>query len=210
MENNMQHPKVTNEEMMGRIVRFGELTRPENAVPLMFIDSVLPGHQRMNWAVIGDTASENPDFKPAITAPHKFQVGVFMCPPNAGPAWHTHDYIELFMPLGGVWRFHWGSDPDGAEDGHADLGVFDMISMPPGTWRSFENIADAPAFCFAVLEQHEVFAGKDPYWGSEVIRQAAELGFSASEKGQMIKPVNYTEIEQQITAGLVDWWSKKP
>jgi quercetin dioxygenase-like cupin family protein len=175
----------------------------------MFIDSVLPGHQRMNWAVIGDTASENPDFKPAITAPHKFQIGVFMCPPNAGPAWHTHDYIELFMPLGGVWRFHWGSDPDGTEDGHADLGAFDMISMPPGTWRSFENIADAPAFCFAVLEQHELFAGKDPYWGSDVIRQAADLGFSASEKGQMIKPANYTAIEQQITAGLVDWWNSR-
>jgi hypothetical protein len=42
------------------------------------------------------------------------------------------------------------------------------------------------------------------------MREAAELGFSASEKGQMIKPANYTAIEQQITAGLVDWWSKKP
>ncbi len=61
-----------------------------------------------------------------------------------------------------------------------------------------------------MLEQHEVFAGKDPYWGTAVIREAAALGFSASEKGQMIKPANYTEIEQQITAGLVDWWSKKP
>ena len=136
----MHHPTVTNEEMLGRIARFKDLTQPENAVPLMFIDSVLPGHQRMNWAVIGDTASENPNFKPAITAPHRFQIGVFMCPPGSGPAWHTHDYIELFMPLGGTWRFHWGSDPDGAEDGYADLGVFDMISMPPGTWRAFENI----------------------------------------------------------------------
>lgn len=204
----MEHPKVTNEEMMQRIVRFGELTRPENAVPLMFIDSVLPGHQRMNWAVIGDTASENPNFQPAITAPHRFQIGVFMCPPGAGPAWHTHDYIELFMPLGGQWRFHWGSGSDGAEDGFADLNPFDMISMPPGTWRSFENIADTPAFCFAVLEQHEVFAHKDPYWGTEVVHQAAALGFAATSKGEMIKPANYGEIEQQITASLVDWLSK--
>lgn len=205
----MPHPKVTNEEMMQRIVRFKELTRPENAVPLMFIDSVLPGHRRMNWAVIGDTASENPDFKPAITAPHRFQIGVFMCPPNSGPAWHTHDYIELFMPLGGRWRFHWGSDPDGTEDGHADLEPFDMISLPPGTWRAFENISDKAAFCFAVLESHEVFAGKDPYWGTEVIRQAAALGFAADDKGQMIKPSNYEEIERQITAELVAWLPKQ-
>jgi hypothetical protein len=89
----MATPEITNEEMLGRIVRFKDLTQPENAVPLMFIDSVLPSHERMNWAVIGDTASENPAFRPAITAPHRFQIGVFMCPPNSGHAWHNHDYI---------------------------------------------------------------------------------------------------------------------
>ena len=201
----MEHTPVTNEEMARRVVRFDELTRPENAVPLMFIDSVLPGHQRMNWAVIGDTASENPDFQPAITAPHKFQIGVFMCPPNSGPAWHAHDYIEMFMPLGGQWRFCWSNTPDGPEEGHADLNPFDMISIPPGAWRAFSNIADKPAFCFAVLEQHEVFAGKDPYWGPGLIGQAAALGFAASDKGEMIKPGNYAEIEQQINAELVAW-----
>ncbi len=190
------------------IVRFKELTRPENAVPLMFIDSVLPGHQRMNWAVIGDTASENPNFTPAITMPHRFQIGVFMCPPGAGPAWHTHDYIELFLPLGGKWRFHWGSTPDGVEDGCADLDPFDIISLPAGTWRAFENIADQPAFCFAVLESHDVFAGKDPYWGSQVMQQAAALGFAASDKGEMIKPANYAEIEQQVSANLMNWLNK--
>jgi quercetin dioxygenase-like cupin family protein len=204
----MTHPAVSNEQMLKRIVRFEELTRTENAVPLMFIDSILPGHERMNWAVIGDTASENPDFRPAITAPHKFQIGVFMCPPASGPAWHTHDYIELFMPLGGTWRFHWGSNPDGTEDGHAELGAFDMISMPPGTWRSFENISDKPAFCFAVLEEHEAFAGKDPYWGTEIMRQAEAHGFHADEKGRMVKPGNYDEIERRVTKELEKWLEK--
>ena len=189
----MDEQPTHNADMSGRIVRFKELIRPENAVPVMFIDSVLPGHQRMNWAVIGDTASENPDFKPAITAPHKFQIGVFMCPPNSGPAWHTHDYIELFMPLGGKWRFHWGSDPDGAEDGHADLEPFDMISLPPGVWRiEGESAPVSPT-----------------YWGTQVIRQAAALGFAADDKGQMIKPANYAEIERQVTAELTAWLLKQ-
>ncbi len=204
----MEHPTVSYEEMQQRIVRFNELTRPENAVPLMFIDSVLPGHQRMNWAVIGDTASENPDFKPAITAPHQFQIGVFMCPPDSGPAWHMHDYIELFMPLGGKWRFKWGSNADGTVDGYADLEPFDMISLPPGVWRAFENISEAPAFCFAVLEQHEAFASKDPYWGAQVVQQAASMGFGASTKGEMIKPTDYPAIEQRITADLTAWLSQ--
>ncbi len=61
---------------------------------------------------------------------------------------------------------------------------------------------------FAVLEQHEVFAGKDPYWGAQIMRQAAALGFTASEKGQMIKPENYHQSEQQIKARLVEWLDK--
>ena len=44
--------------------------------------------------------------------PHKFQIGMFMAPPGNGPAWHTHDYVEIFMPLSGKWRFYWGTDPD--------------------------------------------------------------------------------------------------
>ena len=53
--------------MEGRIARFADLKH--NGTPIMFIDSVLPGHYRMNFSVIGDTASENPDFKPMITRP---------------------------------------------------------------------------------------------------------------------------------------------
>ncbi|MGQ9490964.1 MAG: hypothetical protein ACUVR4_12675 [Anaerolineae bacterium] len=84
-----------------------------------------------------------------------------------------------------------------------------MISLPPGVWRAFENISDQAAFCFAVLEPHEVFASKDPYWGTQVIRQAAALGFAADDKGRMIKPANYAEIERQVTAELTAWLLKQ-
>ena len=82
----------------------------------MFIDSVLPGHYRMNFSVVGDTASENPDFRPMMSDPHKFQIGMFEAPPGNGPGWHTHDYVEMFMPLTGNWRFCWGMNPDDPDD----------------------------------------------------------------------------------------------
>src|SRR5437588_6653622 len=91
----MTHPKVSTEEMQKRIVRFKDLEG--KGLPLMFIDSILPGHRRMNYAVIGDTASENPDFRPILDQPHRFQIGMFMCPAGSGPAYHTHDYIEVFL-----------------------------------------------------------------------------------------------------------------
>jgi hypothetical protein len=118
----MQHPQVTPAEMMQRVVRFSDYNE-ENAVPLMFIDSMLPGHHRLNFAVIGDTASENPDFKPLLAQPHNFQIGMFKAMPHGnGPAYHTHDYIELFLPLEGKWRFYFGNDPEGEPEGEAFFG----------------------------------------------------------------------------------------
>ena len=125
--------------MEGRIVRFEELT--QGGTPLAFIDCVLPGHHRMNYAVVGDTAVEDPDFNAAFTTPHRFQVGVFECPPGSGPAWHTHEYVELFIPLTGDWRFTYGRDAEGYNDpdNEVHLGPWDAISFPAGLWRSFAN-----------------------------------------------------------------------
>jgi quercetin dioxygenase-like cupin family protein len=198
----VNRPNVTKEEMLKRVVRFSDYTK-ENAVPLMFIDSFLPGHRRLNYAVIGDTASENPDFKPLITEPHNFQIGMFKAMPHGnGPAYHTHDYIELFLPLEGKWRFYWGNDPDGEPEGEIFLEKWDLISFPPGLWRGFENVSDEPAWCFAVQEAHNVFEGKDPYWSPRVIQAARENGFEADDQGRMIKPPNFKELNDQLLEGM--------
>ena len=190
-----------NDKMEGRIVRFKDIEGQGSpvGVPLMFIDSVLPGHFRMNYAVIGDTASEDPEFRPMLDAPHKFQIGIFMCPPNNGPAYHTHDYIELFMPLSGRWRFYWGDDPDKPDepDGEDYLDPWDMISLPPKLWRGFENVGDKDAWCFAVLEPHEAYSGKDPYWPTWLVEQAKQKGLQVDESGKMIKPDNFEEMRNK-------------
>ena len=201
----MEHPKQTHESMSKRVMRFSELKK--HGIPVMFIDSLLPGHWRMNYAVIGDTASENPDFhvQRMITDSHRYQIGMAWAPPGCGPAWHTHDYIESFFILKGTWRFHWGnSDNPADEEGYFDLGEWDMISLPPGMYRSFEYIGEEIGWFFAVLETHEVFEGKDPYWSPQVEKQAEEIGFHANEMGKMIKPDNYSELMEQQQAKLLN------
>jgi quercetin dioxygenase-like cupin family protein len=194
----MDHPKVTPTEMEERVVRFGDYTK-EKAIPLMFIDSLIPGHHRLNYAVIGDTASENPDYDVMMHHPHKFQIGMFKAMPNGnGPAYHTHDYVEIFLPLEGKWRFYYGNDPEGEPEGEVILEKWDLISFPPGLYRGFENISDEPAWCFAVLEQHTVFEGKDPYWSPTVIRKAEENGFKSDENGRMIKPPNFAQLNAEM------------
>jgi len=189
------HPVLSAEDMQKRVVRFDHLKAM--GIPIMFIDSVLPGHQRMNYAVIGDTASENPDFtaQRAITAPHKFQIEMGWAPPGSGPAWHTHDYVEAFFVLEGEWRFVWGYDPDPAKpDGEFILGKWDLISFPPGVWRRFEVSGASIGWFFAILDPHEVFTGKDPIWPPTVVQQAQAAGFYADESGKMVKPADYDAI----------------
>jgi hypothetical protein len=198
MENNVENLGA----MTGRIMRFNDLK--QNPVSLMFIDSILPGHQRLNYAIIGDTASENPDYKPSITAPHGFQIGMVKATAGNGPAYHTHDYIEAFVPLTEhKWRFYWGEQPDKI-DGETIIGQWDLISLPPKLWRGFEVVKgeEGEAWIFAVLEQHKVFEGKDPYWAPQISKLAAEHGFHADDKGKMIKPENYKELEQAMLQKL--------
>jgi len=182
------------------VIKFQELKK--NGIPLMFIDSILPGHQRMNYALIGDTASENPDFSPAITSPHKFQLGMAMCPPGQGPAYHTHDYIEAFLVLKGTFRFWYGDDPEQEPTDYVDLGEWDTISLPAGLWRRFENISDDDGWFYAVLEPHDVFEGKDPYWPEHIMKSAEAHGFKADEQGKMIKPENFEDLEQNMREKL--------
>lgn len=195
--------RISNEEMMKRIVRFEDLK--QRGIPLMFIDSALPGHKRMNYAVIGDTASENPEFEAVLTQPHKFQIGMVMAPPGSGPAYHNHDYIEVFIPLTGKWRYYWGNDPEGPPEGEATLEPWDVISLPPGLWRGFENVSDQEAWLLGILEPHEVFTGKDPYWSQHVIQEAKAHGFEADEQGRMIKPANYEELRQSVAEELLEY-----
>jgi len=185
--------------MEGRISRFSELL--ERPIPLMFIDSALPHHQRLNYAVIGDTASENPNFSPMITSPHGFQIGMVKAEPGNGPAYHTHDYIECFTPLTDhQWRFYWGGGPDVVE-GEAIIQKWDLISLPAGLWRGFEVLPgqEGCAWLFAVLEPHDVFASKDPYWSPYVVKAARERGYEADPSGKMVKvPEGFGALEQEI------------
>ena len=198
-------PEGKTSPMEGRVARFSDLKK--RGTPLMFIDSILEGHQRMNYALIGDTASENDHYDPLITAPHGFQVGIVKAKPGNGPAYHTHDYVEAFMPLRGKWRFYWGEEPDKV-DGETIIQEWDLISLPPKLWRGFEVLdsdtdnGGEEGWILGILEEHKVFSGKDPYWAPQVIRQAAEKGFDADESGKMIKPDHYEELERQMREKL--------
>ena len=79
---------------------------------------------------------------------------------------------------------------------HLNGSYYPAGSPPLFSWN--ENISDAPAWCFAVQEPHQVFEGKDPYWSPKVIKAAREQGFEADDQGRMIKPPNFDQLNAQL------------
>jgi hypothetical protein len=129
---------------------------------------------------------------------------MFQAPPGNGPAWHTHDYVELFVPLTGNWRFCWGLDADHPDDllGDVVLEPWDAISFPPDLWRRFENVSDVNAWGFAVLDPHDHFQGPDPRWPGWIVEAAEQHGIRTDAKGRMVKPGNFRELEADVRAQI--------
>ncbi len=123
------------------------------------------------------------------------------------------DAVQLFrvslpyrggsLPLAwAVWQQHQPL-PAGQYWAHVDRVLAQVAQLLP---PALEVIAVADraedAWCFAVLEEHVVFAGKDPYWASRVVEEAAKYGFHADESGKMIKPANYEDLREQLRRKL--------
>lgn len=76
---------------------------------------------------------------PAVVTQDKMSVIIAECPPGDGPLLHAHQYTrETFMCLDGRFKIQWGD----AGENQIELDKYDMIAVPPGVVRRFENISD--------------------------------------------------------------------
>lgn len=142
-----------------------------------FLDTKLPGHGRSQANLIG-AFSNLPQSSAKITRPHNFFAGYMMLPPGARGALHNHQTAEVFIPLQGRMRLFWGEAGDKA----IELGPFDMISVPPGVFRGFENPGHEDLLLLGILE------GPDPgqvAWSPAVEAQANGVGYAIGPDGIM-------------------------
>ena len=157
-----------------RIARFSELKTD----PRFFLDSMLPGHERLNYNVIGTGVAENPDAKPAIDYARDFNLTYMKAAPGKGPSLHSHDHVEVFIPLTGRWSVTWGE----AGEHEVILEPFDVISVPIGEMRAIRNVSDSDAWHLTIL------GGTRPSrveWHDDVIKRAREAGFTLDEAGNI-------------------------
>lgn len=172
----MAGAKVSKQEMLKRVARYKELAPSKQA----FVDSKIPGHERLIFNVIGRGVTEDASLKPAITDVSHFNVTYVRSEPEKGAALHSHTTVEVFIPLSGRWAIFWGDK--GEEE--IILDAWDVISVPPGIMRGFRNAGKQESCLMAIL------GGTDAgyvAWAPEVLEKAKATGLRLDEHGNVIQ-----------------------
>ncbi|WP_223426230.1 cupin domain-containing protein [Tateyamaria pelophila] len=168
---------MTPAEMELRIVRYGDLRPCKTA----FIDAHTPGSdQKENFTIIGGGVSESPDQHVHIAIPHGFNIGAAGQPPKCRNSLHSHRTAEVFFVLKGRWRFFWGRWGDAGE---VVLEEGDIINIPTGIFRGFENIGTDYGMIMAILGGDD--AGGGVLWAPQVIEDASDHGLVLGDNGKL-------------------------
>ena len=168
---------MTPAEMESRIVRYGDLVPCRTA----FIDAHTPGSDtKENFTIIGGGVSESSDQHVHIADTPGFNIGAAGQPPKCRNSLHSHRTAEVFFVLSGRWRFFWGRWGDAGE---VTLEQGDIINIPTGIFRGFENIGTDYGMIMAVLGGDD--AGGGVIWAPQVIEDAADHGLVLGENGKL-------------------------
>ena len=163
------------DEMLKRVARFQDLKPSRQA----FVDSLIPGHEREIFNVIGRGVTEDTTLSPAITDARDFNLTLVRAEPGKGAALHAHPTVEVFMALSGRWAVYWGD----AGEQELVLDQWDTISVPPGVMRGFRNAGPEAGYLMAIL------GGTDAghvSWSPDVLEQATATGLALDTAGNLI------------------------
>jgi uncharacterized RmlC-like cupin family protein len=136
-------------EMEARIARF----RDRIADPGAFPDLKEQQGTRSVTYMLSPGATGGPA---PITAPHNFHLTISTLARGVRPTVHSHPYNEVFMPLNARFRMHWG---EGLAES-LDLEPCDVVSVPAGVFRTFENLDEHDGHMLAIFDH-----GGDPHTG---------------------------------------------
>ena len=181
---------VSKIDMSSRIVRYGELRPCRTA----FIDAHTPGSdQKENFTIIGGGVSESADQHVHIADTPGFNIGAAGQPPRCRNSLHMHTTAEVFFVLHGRWRFFWGR---WGTAGEVVLEEGDIINIPTGIFRGFENIGTDYGFIPAILGGDD--AGGGVTWAPQVIEDAKDHGLVLGENGRLYD----TKAGQSLPEGV--------
>jgi quercetin dioxygenase-like cupin family protein len=140
---------ISRDHMLKRIARFAERQTDPGAFPDLKEQT---GLRSVSYRLSpGQTGGPAP-----IQEPHNFHLSISTLSKGVRPTVHSHPYNEVFMPLNARFRVFWGESLVDS----VDLEPFDVISVPAGVFRTFENLDDYPGYMLAIFDH-----GGDPHTG---------------------------------------------
>ncbi|WP_437992232.1 cupin domain-containing protein [Sorangium sp. So ce145] len=174
--------KITPEQMRSRIARFGELRAYVNhtvdtSIPQEAFDAVNPPLYLLMAPAAGDAREGT---GPAIVGSKGMSVGIVSCRPGDKVPLHAHRRSrEVFLCLTGRFALRWN---EGAMD-ETTLEPFDMIDVPVGVYRQFENVGQEPGLLLAIItDEHEDEPGDIVIAPEDRARFAERFGPAILEK----------------------------
>jgi len=141
----MSTAQISPGDMLNRIARFKDLM-PTDYRQMKGGENV--SRKMQGYAVIGHVTKS----AAAIEGDHGFTVAFNRVQPGAGAPLHSHNVVEVFVPLSGQWKFYWGENGEG----EADLEPWDTISFPAGLMEGFRNVGTDEGVLLVVLGGPEV------------------------------------------------------
>ncbi len=186
----MKTEQISPQEMEQYIARFGEI-EPQGERLAEKLDIPLAAYQKMTaekFFLLMSSPELGGPFadRPAISDDQGMIVAVVKCAPGQGPYLHAHyNTYENFICLTGRFRISWGD----MGEHEAFLDPFDMIAVPKGVVRAFENASDNTAYILGLIrgdkpeDFHDVAmtpaAAKDltEKFGADVVGKIEEIGW---------------------------------
>jgi len=167
--------KISVEEMeRTRVARFNRLTPTSRG----FVDTAIPGYERLIYNVIGRGVTEDSTLRPAITDARDFNLTLVKQVPGNQVGLHDHPTVEVFMPLTGRWGVYWGDEGES----EVILEQWDVISVPPGVMRGFRNAGAEDGFLLAILGGSN---SGHVTWSPKVLETARQHGRELDAKGNL-------------------------
>ena len=177
-ENRMDEITISKEEMLKRVARFKEMKSSRQA----YLDTRIEAHERDTFNVIGRGVTEDPTLDPTITDARYCGITYIGAEPGKGAALHSHETIEIFVPLTGKWVAYWGEE----DQQEIEIDQFDVVSFPPGVLRGFRNAGDSYAYLMAIIgTKEETGDGGRVGWAKSVLEEARKTGLRVNEEGDL-------------------------
>lgn len=148
----MKTVAYTADEMEKRVARYAEL-EPQGPYFAEKLGIPLGAYQKMTAEelrlLMSSPALGGPfTAEPGISDDQNMIVAIVKCSPGQGPYLHAHyNTLENFICLKGRFRIRWGDEGEN----ETFLEPYDMIAVPKGVVRNFENAGDDEALILAFI-----------------------------------------------------------